>query len=61
MTHPFRQKSNEDLHKLLSEKEAALTEFRFGTSGAKLTDVRLGRNLRRDIARIKTILNNSTN
>lgn len=60
MTHPFRQKSNEDLTKLLAEKESALSEFRFGTSGSKLTDVRLGRTLRRDIARIKTILNNPT-
>lgn len=59
MKNSFAQKSETDLKKLLTEKESALSEFRFGSSGAKATNVRLGRNIRRDIARLKTLLNNS--
>ena len=59
MKNTFKDKKETDLKKLLTEKEAELAQFRFGSSGAKATNVRLGRNVRRDIARLKTLLNNS--
>ncbi len=59
MKNTFKDKKEIDLKKLLTEKEAELGQFRFGSSGAKATNVRLGRNVRRDIARLKTLLNNS--
>ncbi len=52
----FREKGDQDLQKLLVEKEAELATFRFGAAGAKVTNVKLGRNVRREIAQIKTIL-----
>ncbi len=59
MKNTFKDKKETDLKKLLTEKEAELYQFRFGSSGAKATNVRLGRNVRRDIACLKTLLNNS--
>lgn len=54
MTASFKNKTAEELAKLLAEKREALREFRFGTSGAKTKNVLEGRNLRRDIARLLT-------
>ncbi|MBI2481990.1 MAG: 50S ribosomal protein L29 [Candidatus Vogelbacteria bacterium] len=45
-----------DLLKQLAEKREALKVFRFGSTGAKITNVKTGRGLRRDIARILTNL-----
>ncbi len=45
-----------DLLKQLSEKREALRVFRFGSTGAKITNVKTGRGLRKDIARILTSL-----
>lgn len=50
------KKTVEDLAKELATKEEALRGFRFGASGSKTRNVREGRNLRREIARIKTEL-----
>lgn len=52
----FADKNKIDLDKLLLEKEAALASFRFSGAGAKATDVKAGRNLRKEIAQIKTFL-----
>ncbi|PIR45539.1 MAG: 50S ribosomal protein L29 [Candidatus Vogelbacteria bacterium CG10_big_fil_rev_8_21_14_0_10_50_13] len=52
----IRDKSNQDLRKLIGEKVAELASFRFGAAGAKVTNVKLGRNVRREIAQIKTVL-----
>ena len=51
------KKSNEDLAKLLKEKQSTLADFRFGGAGAKVTNVKAGRNVRREITQIKTVLN----
>ncbi len=52
----FRDKKPEDLKKLLVEKQELLKNFRFGISGSKTRNVREGRDLKRDIARIHTTL-----
>lgn len=46
--------STEDLKKEIAEKRAALRTFRFGGAGSRTRNVREGRNLRKDIARILT-------
>ena len=51
-------KTPADLAKLLSEKREALRVFRFGAAGAKSKNVKEGRSIRKDIARIMTALNN---
>ena len=50
-------KTPADLVKLVAEKREALRLFRFGSAGAKAKNVREGRNIRKDIARILTALN----
>ena len=52
----IRKKSRHDIEKLLHELEAELREFRFGMSGGRTKNVKRARAIRRDIARIKTIL-----
>ena len=47
-------KTTADLQKLLLEKQEQLRQFRFGIAGSKTRNVKEGRNLRKDIARIKT-------
>ena len=49
-------KTKEELKTLLGEKEKALQAFRFGIAGSKIKNVKEGRGLRRDIARILTAL-----
>lgn len=53
----IKNKTAEELKKLLSEKRLELKNFRFGTSGSKTKNVKEGANLRKDIARILTALN----
>jgi ribosomal protein L29 len=55
-TTDLRKKNDKDLAAALAEAYDALRAFRFGASGAKAKDVKHGKNLRKDIARIKTIL-----
>ncbi len=50
-------KTQADLAKLVADKQEALRVFRFGTTGAKTKDVKMARTLRRDIARIMTVMN----
>lgn len=52
----FKGKNRKDLVKTLSEKQTALQTFRFGVSGGKTRNVKEGKNLRKDIARIHTEL-----
>ncbi|MEK7514738.1 MAG: 50S ribosomal protein L29 [Patescibacteria group bacterium] len=54
----FSGKTKQDLLKLLGESQEALHNFRFGIAGSKVRNVKEGRLLRRDIAEIKTFLNN---
>ncbi|MDO8183531.1 MAG: 50S ribosomal protein L29 [bacterium] len=58
MIKDLLKKSPTDLTKLLKDKQVELSTFRFGGAGAKVTNVKAGRNLRREIAQIKTVLNN---
>ncbi|MEK7645172.1 MAG: 50S ribosomal protein L29 [Patescibacteria group bacterium] len=46
--------SDKEILKTIDEKRVALKEFRLGSSGSKLKDVKAGRNLRKDIARLLT-------
>ena len=45
-----------DLEKELGEKATALSNFRFGTSNSKTKNVKAGKNLKKEIAQILTIL-----
>ena len=55
-TKEKKKKTREDLHKLISEKREAIRIFRFGSAGAKTKNVKEGRELKKDIARIMTVL-----
>ena len=50
-------KNDKELANLLSEKQTALRTFRFGIAGSNLRNVREGRAIKKDIARVKTLLN----
>jgi len=52
----FSGKNKKDLENLLHEKRQALRTFRFGVSGSKVRNIKEGRNLQKDIARIMTEL-----
>ncbi|OGG44767.1 50S ribosomal protein L29 [Candidatus Kaiserbacteria bacterium RIFCSPHIGHO2_01_FULL_50_13] len=43
-----------DLHKEVAEKRSALRTFRFGGAGSRTRNVREGRELRKNIARLLT-------
>ena len=49
-------KTPADLSKLVAEKREALRVFRFGGAGAKTKNVKEGRAIRKDVARILTAL-----
>lgn len=51
------KKNKAELLKMLSEKKLALRDFRFAVSGSNVRNVKEGKILRKDIARILTILN----
>ncbi|MEQ1561427.1 MAG: 50S ribosomal protein L29 [Nitrospira sp.] len=53
----FTKKSTKELQTLLGEKTVALRAFRFASSGSNTRNVKEGSVLRKDIARIKTLLN----
>ena len=50
-------KTQADLTKMLAEKRESLRLFRFGAAGAKTKNVKEGRMIRKDIARILTMMN----
>ena len=52
-----RTKTPADLQKQKAELEALLRDWRFGNAGSRSKDVRTSRKLRKDIARINTVLN----
>lgn len=53
----LKKYSVQDLHKEITEKRESLRTFRFGEAGSRHRNVREGRNLRKDIARLLTELN----
>lgn len=55
----FRKKTLGELDKELADKASALSNFRFGSSGSKTKNVKAGKNLRKEIAQILTVLNES--
>jgi len=55
----LKNKTVEELNKLLSEKRTLLRDFRFGVSGSKTKNIKEGSILKKDIARIMTVLNAS--
>jgi ribosomal protein L29 len=50
-------KSVNELNNLLVEKREALRVFRFGGAGSKTKNVKQGRTLKREIARVLTAIN----
>ena len=56
-TKDLRQKTQGELEKELGDKAMALSNFKFGTSGSKTKNVKAGKNLKKEIAQILTILN----
>ena len=52
----FKGKTEKELSKLLSDKQEAVRAFRFGLAGSKVKNLKEGRTIKRDIARIMTEL-----
>jgi len=52
----YKDKTPQDLIKLISEKKEVIRNFRFGSTGSKTKNVKLGRTTRKEIARIMTEL-----
>ncbi len=52
----FKTKTIADLRKLIAEKREGIRAFRFGSTGSKTKNVKLGRTLRKEIAQIMTEL-----
>ncbi len=59
-TQDLRKKSHRDLAKLITELESELRQFRFGMSGGHSKNVRASRAVRKDVARIKTVIREGT-
>ena len=53
----LKKKSIKDLNKILKESREKLREFRFGSAGSKVRNVKEGNNLRKMIARVLTEMN----
>ena len=54
----LKDKKDTDLQKELAERRKSLREFRFGVAGSKIKNIKEARNLKREIAKILTELNN---
>lgn len=52
----YKDKTIQDLGKLIAEKREAVRAFRFGSTGSKTKNVKLGKTLKKEIARIMTEL-----
>ena len=52
----YHKNSEPELRKLIAEAERKLVDFRFAIAGSKTRNVREGRALRKEIARVKTEL-----
>lgn len=50
-------KTQADLEKMVADKRESLRLFRFGSTGAKTKNVKEGKAIRKDIARILTAMN----
>jgi large subunit ribosomal protein L29 len=56
-TAELRNKSKEELYKILMESSKKLQELKFNIAAGKVKNVRILRALKKDIARVLTILN----
>lgn len=54
MAEDFKKKNDKELDKALVEKRIELRDFRFGIAGSKTRDVKTGKNIKKEIARILT-------
>lgn len=52
----FKDKTVEDLNKLIAEKREAIRKFRFSIAGSKIKNVKEKLNLRKEVARMLTDL-----
>ncbi len=52
----YKEKTAQDLNKLIAEKREVIRNFRFGSTGSKTKNVKLARTTRKEIARIMTEL-----
>ena len=59
MANSFKAQDSNELKKTLADKREALRAFRFGGAGSRSRNVREGRNLRKEIAQILTVLRES--
>ena len=57
MKKEFANKTEKELNSMLGEKRLALRNFRFAVSGSNMRNVKEGKTLKKDIARILTLLN----
>ena len=53
----FATKTEKELKALLEEKQSSLRAFRFNVAGSNVRNVKEGRTIRKDIARILTAKN----
>lgn len=53
----IRNKTAGELESELKNKVEGLNNFKFGTSGSKVKNTKMGRNLRKEIAQIMTVMN----
>ena len=53
----YKDKLREDLAKSLVGKREELSKWKFGTTGSKTRNIKEGKNLKKDVARIMTEIN----
>lgn len=56
----IENKNDTELRATIAEKREALRQFRFGMKGSRTRETKLGITLRKDIARIMTLMNRNT-
>ena len=52
----YKNKTSQELNKLIMEKRAILRHFKFNSVGSKTKNVKLGKTVKKEIARIMTEL-----
>jgi ribosomal protein L29 len=52
----LKNKTPQELQKLIAEKRDGIREFRFGSAGSKTKNVKASHNLKKEVARIMTEL-----
>lgn len=57
----LKEKPAEELKKILDDKRAELSKFRFDIGFGKNKNVKIGSSIKKDIARILTAINQKTN